>query len=67
MRKFARLFDVSKLGLVAAGIALGYLARLVLGGPEEESLPRAFDQPVVEPAEEVIDLPLINYSGSQTD
>ena len=67
MKKYARLFDASKLGLIAAGIALGYLARLVFGVPAEESMSRSFDQPVVQPAEEIIDLPLINYSGSDSD
>ena len=50
--------------LVAVGIALGYLARLILGAPAEETGPtRQIDRPLpqktdVDP-EEVIDLPII--------
>ena len=56
-------FFKSRLGLVATGIALGYLARIVLGAPAEEAGPtRTIDRPLpanVEFEEEVIDLPII--------
>ena len=49
-----------QLWLVAAGIGLGYLARIVLGGPPTESEPiNSFNSPIVEPEEESIDLPII--------
>ncbi len=49
-----------QLWLVAAGIALGYLARIILGGPATELEPlNSFTDPIVEPEEETIDLPII--------
>ena len=50
--------------LVALGICLGYLARLILGAPAEETVPpRTIDRPLPEKPqrveeEEVIDLPI---------
>lgn len=49
-----------QLWLVAAGIGLGYLARIVLGGPSAEPEPlNSFTDPIVEPEEDTIDLPII--------
>jgi hypothetical protein len=49
-----------QLWLVAAGIGLGYLARITLGGPPAEPEPlNSFPDPIVEPEEETIDLPII--------
>ncbi len=56
-------FLKSRLGLVATGIALGYLAQIVFGVPAEEPGPtRVIDRPIsadVELGEEVIDLPIL--------
>ena len=57
-RKFR--FPTTLFRLVAIGIALGYLARFVFGPPESTDLPkREFREPLVEPTEEIIDLPII--------
>ena len=58
--------------LVAIGICLGYLARLIFGAPSEESaLPRTIDRPLPEKAqtgqEEVIDLPIIKLNKDQPE
>jgi len=45
--------------LIASGIVLGYLGRLVLGGPIDETPARTFHNPeITAPAEDVIDLPI---------
>ena len=56
--------------LVAVGIALGYLARLILGAPAEETGPtRKIDRPLPEKVsvdpEEVIDLPIIKLDENE--
>ncbi len=64
MRFSTNRLGQSRLLLVAFGISLGYLARLVLGAPETDVPPtRLFNSPVTEP--ETIDLPLINYDGKK--
>ena len=64
-----------RMTLVALGICLGYLARLILGAPAEETVPpRTIDRPLPEKPqrveeEEVIDLPIelptIELDGNQ--
>lgn len=56
--------------LVTVGVALGYLARLILGAPAEETGPtRQIDRPLPERTsvdhEEVIDLPLIKLGEDE--
>lgn len=54
-----------QLWLVAAGIGLGYLARIVLGGPSDEPEPlNSFTEPIVEWEEETIDLPIIGKEST---
>ena len=49
-----------QLWLVALGIGLGYLARIVFGGPATDPVPdNSFRTPIVDPVEEIIDLPII--------
>lgn len=69
MKHFFYNLLVNRLWLVAVGVALGYLARYVLGAPEDVSnqmFEHKFYQPMVQPNEtdedEVIDLPLIRLS-----
>lgn len=41
-----------RLGLVAAGVALGLLARQILGSPEEDTRPKlSIDRPIAEDVE----------------
>ena len=60
-----------RMTLVALGICLGYLARLILGAPVVEDGPtRTIDRPLPEKAEvdheEVIDLPIIKLDNDQS-
>ena len=55
----------SRFTLVLLGLALGWLARIVLGVPAEETGPsRVIDRQLPPPSEEVIDLPILNPDGS---
>ena len=55
-----RRIQDSQLWLVALGIGLGYLARLMLGPPDlDANPPRKFAVPLAETSEEFTDLPII--------
>ena len=51
----------SRFTLVLIGLSLGWLARIVLGVPADETGPsRVIDRPLPPPTEKVIDLPILN-------
>ncbi len=55
-----RSFLTSRFTLILLGLALGWLARLVLGAPAEEpGLKRVIDRPLAPAADEMIDLPIL--------
>lgn len=59
----------SRFFLIVLGLALGWLARLILGAPSEETGPsRVIERPLTAPAEEeVIDIPLNRRATKQHD
>ncbi len=66
MKRFNFRFPTTLFRLIAIGIALGYWARIVIGPPASDEFPdRAFREPLVEPVEEFIDLPIIKKTSPE--
>lgn len=66
MKRFNFRFPTTLFRLIAIGIALGYLARIVVGPPASAEFPdRKFREPLVEPVEEFIDLPIIKRTSPE--
>ena len=58
----------SRLTLILLGIGLGYLARIVLGAPAEDTgPPRKIERPLELNADEVIDLPILKPASAENE